>query len=95
MYNLGVEDYAYVPNGDYNNPTLHMHALVYHEGVARKGANYVCSLITKTMKMKKMIQGGECAAEFNIVFDNRSGHNKTIMSSSWYPILLRWVISSK
>ncbi len=38
IYNLGVVDHAYVANDYYNNPKGHMHAHVYHEGVATKGA---------------------------------------------------------
>ncbi len=44
------------------NPKEHMHAHVYHEGVARKDENDVCSLPVKTMKMNSMIQNGECHA---------------------------------
>ncbi len=76
IYNLGVVDHAYVANGDHNNPTEHMNVHMYHEGVMRKGANNVCSLILKTMKMNSMIQEGVCGAKLNVVFDNCSGQNK-------------------
>ncbi len=77
IYNLGFFDHAYVANCDYNNPREFIHAHVYHEGVARKGTNNVCSLKMKTMKMNGMIQDGNCGAELNIDFDNCSGQNKT------------------
>ncbi len=76
IYNLGVVDHAHVASSDYNNPKEHMHTHVYHEGVARKGANNVCSLILKTMKMNGMIHERLCGAKLNIVFDNCSGQNK-------------------
>jgi len=53
-----------------------MFAHVYHEGVARKGANNVASLIMKTLKKENVIREDEIGGELVIVFDNCSGQNK-------------------
>ena len=47
IYNLGVVDHAH----DYGNGEVkeRMYAHVYHEGVGKKGANNVASLIVKTL----------------------------------------------
>ncbi len=49
IYNLGVV--VYIKHVIFIYPKEHNHAHVYHEGVVRKGANNVCSLIMKTLKM--------------------------------------------
>ncbi len=54
----------------------HMHAHVYHEGVGKKGANNVCSLIIKTLKLRGILREDDPGGELNIVFDNCSGQNK-------------------
>ncbi len=43
MYNLGVVNHAHV----YDNGTIveHMHCRIYNEGVGKKGANNVASMI--------------------------------------------------
>ena len=51
----------YVANDYYNNPKGHMHAHVYHEGVATKGAKKFCSLIMKTIEMNGLIKDSECS----------------------------------
>eukprot|EP00956_Cyclotella_meneghiniana_P014584 scaffold21901_cov59-Cyclotella_meneghiniana.AAC.1 len=76
IYNLGMVDQAYNGvNGD-EEPHDHMHAHVYHEGVGKKGANNVCSLIVKTLRLKNLLRENESGGELNVVFDNCSGQNK-------------------
>jgi hypothetical protein len=53
-----------------------MHAHVYHEGVGKKGANNVCSLIVKTLRLIGILRENDMGGELNIVFDNCSGQNK-------------------
>jgi hypothetical protein len=53
VYNLGVVNYAH-NYGDLNaegkrDIKEHMHAHVYHEGIGKKGANNVASLVMKTL----------------------------------------------
>ena len=79
VYNLGMVDQAYAgPNDNENdNPRDHMHLHIYHEGVGKKGANNVCSLIWRTLKIKGLLKpGGETGGELNIIFDNCTGQNK-------------------
>ena len=47
MYNLGVVNHGHI----YDNGKIdeHMYAHVYQEGVGKKGANNVTSLIVKTL----------------------------------------------
>ena len=47
VYNLGIVNHAHVC--DDGRVTEHLHAHVYHEGVGKKGANNVASLIVKTL----------------------------------------------
>ena len=74
VYNLGMVDQGY----EYNNEEVgdHMHAHVYHEGIGRKGANNVASLIVKTLMLKGLLRENDCGGELNNVFDNCSGQNK-------------------
>jgi hypothetical protein len=51
VYNLGVVDHAHIYE-DFDQPTHHMDAHVYHEGVGKKGSNCVASLILKTLYRK-------------------------------------------
>ena len=76
VYNLGVVNHAYVYDGDTNDPKEHMYAHVYHEGIAKKGANNVASLIMKTLGLENVLREGDPGGELNIVFDNCSGQNK-------------------
>ena len=79
IYNLGMVDQAYAgPNDDeYDNPRDHMHLHLYHEGIGKKGANNVCSLIWKTLALKNLLKpNGETGGELNIIFDNCTGQNK-------------------
>lgn len=54
----------------------HMYAHVYHEGVGKKGANNVSSLIVKTLQRLNLLQDSVVGGELNIIFDNCSGQNK-------------------
>lgn len=87
-YNLGCVNHAHIKNEDYQNPTEHMHAHVYHEGVGRKGGNIVCSLIMKTLKHMNMLRDNECGKELNIIFDNCSGQNKNNTVLTLVPYLV-------
>jgi hypothetical protein len=53
-----------------------MHCHVYHEGVGKKGANNVSSLIMKTLRGLNLLRKDSVGGELNIVFDNCSGQNK-------------------
>jgi hypothetical protein len=53
-----------------------MHAHVYHEGIGKKGANNVASLIIKTLRELNLLRENSVGGEFNIIFDNCSGQNK-------------------
>jgi hypothetical protein len=53
-----------------------MYCHVYHEGVGKKGANNVASLIVKTLRQLNLLQEDLAGGELNIVFDNCSGQNK-------------------
>ena len=53
-----------------------MHGHVYHEGVGKKGANNVCSLLMKTLTDNGVINEDVIGGELNVVFDNCSGQNK-------------------
>ena len=54
----------------------HMYAHVYHEGVGKKGASNVASLIVKTLRALNLLSADAVGGELNIVFDNCSGQNK-------------------
>ena len=53
-----------------------MHAYVYREGVAKKGANNVVSMIIKTLRDLNITREDSIGGELNIIFDNCSGQNK-------------------
>ena len=53
-----------------------MYAHVYHEGVGKKGANNVASLVVKTLKQLNLRREESVGGELNIIFDNCSGQNK-------------------
>ena len=72
--NLGIVDHAHV-NED-GSVVMHMHAHVYHEGVGKKGANNVASLLTKTLKDNNIIRENESGFKLTVVFDNCTGQNK-------------------
>jgi hypothetical protein len=54
----------------------HLHAHVYHEGIGKKGANNVASLIIKTLKLLGLLDKSCAGSELNIIFDNCTGQNK-------------------
>jgi len=74
VYNLGMVDHAHVC--DDGRVTEHLHCHVYHEGVGKKGASNVASLIVKTLRALNLLREEEVGGELNIVFDNCSGQNK-------------------
>jgi hypothetical protein len=74
VYNLGVVNHAHMyEDGDVRK---HMYCHVYHEGVGKKGANNVASLILKTLRQLNLLREDVAGGELNIVFDNCSGQNK-------------------
>jgi hypothetical protein len=65
---------------------VHLHAHVYHEGVAKKGTTDVTSLIVKTLRQLNLLQDEMVGGELNIIFDNCGGQNKnsTVLSlAAW------------
>jgi hypothetical protein len=73
VYNLGMVDHAHkYANGEVSE---HMYAHVYHEGVGKKGANNVASLVVKTLTRLNLLRE-DSVGELNIIFDNCSGQNK-------------------
>ena len=68
VYNFGVVDHGHQsPNG---TVVEHMYAHVYHEGMSKKGANNVASLLLKTMHIMDILHADEVGGELSIVFDN-------------------------
>ena len=79
IYNLGVVNHAHEYDKNINRTKdfkAHLHAHVYHEGIAKKGSNNVVSLIMKTLKDSGLLRAGDPGGELVIVFDNCSGQNK-------------------
>jgi hypothetical protein len=74
IYNLGMVNHAHVY--DDGRVTEHLHVHVYHEGIGKKGANNVSSLIMKTLSDLNLLRDEEVGGELNIIFDNCSGQNK-------------------
>ena len=74
IYNLGIVDHAHVYND--GRVSEHLHCHVYHEGVGKKGANNVASLIMKTLRELQLLREDLVGGELNIIFDNCSGQNK-------------------
>jgi hypothetical protein len=73
-YNLGMVNHAHkYENGEV---TEHMYAHIYHEGVGKKGANNVASLVLKTLRQLNLLRDDSVGGELNIIFDNCSGQNK-------------------
>ena len=73
-YNFGVVNHAH----EYEDGIIgeHLYAHVYHEGVAKKGANNVASLLMKTFRELDILQEDEIGGELTVVFDNCTGQNK-------------------
>ncbi len=65
IYNLGIVDHAHIY--DDGRVTEHMHCHVYHEGVGKKGANNVSSLIMKTLRGLNLLREDSVGGELNIV----------------------------
>ena len=74
VYNLGIVDHAH--NYASGEVKERMYAHVYHEGVGKKGANNVASLVVKTLTQLNLLREDSAGGELNIIFDNCSGQNK-------------------
>ena len=77
IYNLGVVNHAY-QYGENDDKTIkaHMHAHVYHEGIAKKGAKKVVSLILKTLVDSGILGEDQIWGELALIFYNCSDQNK-------------------
>jgi hypothetical protein len=60
VYNLGVVNHGHDYGGGVVSP--HMYAHVYHEGVGKKGANNVASLIVKNLPRLNLLASSIIAA---------------------------------
>jgi len=99
VYNLGFVDHAYKYEDD--EISEHMLAHVYHEGIGKKGANNVCSLVMKSMlklgwikydeETGKPITGGHLVLNF----DNCTGQNKNNVMMKLIPFLYEMKYFSK
>ena len=88
VYNLGVVNHGHVYYD--GHVAAHLHAHVYHEGVAKKGATNVTSLIVKTLRHLNVLQEDSIGGELNIIFDNCGGQNKNntvIRLAAWLSAL--------
>jgi hypothetical protein len=74
IFDLGVVNHAYVY--DDGHVSEHLHCQVYHEGVGKKGANNVASLIVKALRQLNLLREDSVGGELNVIFDNCSGQNK-------------------
>jgi hypothetical protein len=74
IYNLGVVDHAHVY--DDGQVSEHFHCHVYTEGIGKKGANNVASLIMKTLQKLNLLCKDSVGGELNIIFDKCSSQNK-------------------
>ncbi len=74
VYNLGVVNHAHEYPTDEGKEHMYVH--IYHEGVGKKGANNVASLIMKMQRRLNLLRKDSACGELNIIFDNCSGHNK-------------------
>jgi hypothetical protein len=72
--NLGVVNHAHAYNDGRVLELTHAH--LYHEGVGKKGANNVASLIVKTLRQLNILHEDSVGGELNIIFDNCMGQNK-------------------
>ncbi len=54
----------------------HMYFHVYHEGIGKKGATNLASLIVNTLQQMNVLQKNDLAAELNIIMDDCRGQNK-------------------
>jgi hypothetical protein len=53
-----------------------LHCHVYTEGIGKKDANNVASLIMKTLQKLNLLCKDSVGGELNIIFDNCSSQNK-------------------
>jgi hypothetical protein len=74
VYNLGVVNHAHVYNDGWTSEHLHSH--VYTEGIGKKGANNVASLLLKMLQKLNLLCKDSVGSELNIFFDNCSSQNK-------------------
>ena len=74
VYCLGAVDEAH----KYDSTTFkaHLHAHVWHQGVAKKGASNVASLVMKTLGHREILKEGEIGGELCCIFNNCTGQNK-------------------
>jgi hypothetical protein len=75
VYNLGVVDHAHVY--DDGQVSEHLHCHVYTEGVGKKGANNVASLIMKTLQKLNLLCKDSVGGELNIIFEHAPAKTKT------------------
>ncbi len=76
IYNLGVVHHAHIY--DDGQVSEHLYCHVYTEGVGKKGANNVASLIMKMLQKLNLLCEDSVGGELNIIFDNCSVQNKNI-----------------
>ena len=78
VYNFGVVDHGH----QYPNVTVaeHLYTHVYHEGMGKKGANNVVSLLLKTMRIMDILREDKVGGELSIVFDNCPRQTRTTPS---------------
>ncbi len=74
VYNLGVVNHTHIY--DDGQVSEHLHCCVYTEGVGKKGANNVASLIMKMLQKLNLLCEDSVGSKLNIIFDNCSGQNK-------------------
>jgi hypothetical protein len=65
IYNLGVVHHAHIYNDGWVSEHLHCH--VYTEGVGKKDANNVASLIMKTLQKLNLLCKDSVGGELNII----------------------------
>jgi hypothetical protein len=87
IYNLGVVNPAHIYND--GRVSEHLHCHVYTEGIGKKGANNVASLIMKTLQKLNLLHEDSVGGELNIIFNNCSGQNRnnTVLK------LLAWLMA--
>ena len=61
---------------------------VYHEGIGKKGANNIASVIMRTLNEKEMIRPGNTTKKLTIVFDNCTGQNENNIVIKLVPYLV-------
>ncbi len=74
VFNLSFVDHAQVYNDRWVSEHLHCHA--YQEGVDKKGAKNIASLLVKTLQQLNLLHKESVGGELNIIFNNCLGQNK-------------------